>query len=150
MWFWNFNWWTCKYDWTFKGICESKLFKRWASKKNELVYHLNPSLRTFVSVTQDDLDWVYERYIFYKNENENLVKRFVIPQGGICSWYCHVILSKFKSVVRLLYRHKQNGNEFDNILFNFFNLLSGYFFALAIKFNKDEGIAEKEFISKNY
>lgn len=119
-------------------------------KINELVYHLNPSLRTFVSVTQDDLDWVYERYIFYKNENENLVKRFVIPQGGICSGYCHVILSKFKYVVRLLYRHKQNGNEFDNILFNFFNLLSGYFFALAIKFNKDEGIAEKEFISKNY
>lgn len=111
---------------------------------------MNPSLRTFVSVTQDDLDWVYERYIFYKNENENLVKRFVIPQGGICSGYCHVILSKFKYVVRLLYRHKQNGNEFDNILFNFFNLLSGYFFALAIKFNKDEGIAEKEFISKNY
>ena len=35
-------------------------------KINELVYHLNPSLRTFVSVTQDDLDWVYERYIFYK------------------------------------------------------------------------------------
>lgn len=119
-------------------------------KINELVYHLNPSLRTFVSVTQYDLDWVYERYIFYKNENENLVKRFVIPQGGICSGYCHVILSKFKYVVRLLYRHKQNGNEFDNILFNFFNLLSGYFFALAIKFNKDEGIAEKEFISKNY
>lgn len=119
-------------------------------KINELFYHLNPSLRTFVSVTQDDLDWVYERYIFYKNENENLVKRFVIPQGGICSGYCHVILSKFKYVVRLLYRHKQNGNEFDNILFNFFNLLSGYFFALAIKFNKDEGIAEKEFISKNY
>ena len=102
-------------------------------KINELVYHLNPSLR-----------------IFYKSENENLVKRFVIPQGGICSGYCHVIRSKFKSVVRLLYRHKQNGNEFDNILFNFFNLLSGYFFALAIKFNKDEGIAEKEFISKNY
>ena len=119
-------------------------------KINELVYHLNPSLRTFVSVTQDDLDWVYDRYIFYKSENENLVKRFVIPQGGICSGYCHVIRSKFKSVVRLLYRHKQNGNEFDNILFNFFNLLSGYFFFFVIKFNKDEGIAEKEFISKNY
>ena len=61
-----------------------------------------------------------------------------------------IYFTKFKYVVRLLYRHKQNGNEFDNILFNFFNLLSGYFFALAIKFNKDEGIAEKEFISKNY
>lgn len=50
----------------------------------------------------------------------------------------------------MIYRHKENGNEVPNLLFNFFNLLSGYFFSLSIKFNHDEGICEKEFVSKNY
>ena len=50
----------------------------------------------------------------------------------------------------MLYRYKEQGNEVDELLFDFANLLSGYFFILALKFNKDEEIKETEFISRNY
>lgn len=116
----------------------------------EIIYHLNASLRTFVSLGEEDLNWINDRYTTYRNENLGLVKKFVLPQGGVCACYSHVIRSKCKGIVRLIYRHKQNGNDVPNILFNFFNILSGYFFSLCIKFNKDEGIKEKDFISKNY
>ena len=52
-------------------------------KINELVYHLNPSLRTFVSVTQDDLDWVYERYIFYKSENASMFTPLFLQNDNV-------------------------------------------------------------------
>lgn len=116
----------------------------------EIVYHLNPTLRTFLSLDEKDLNWINEKYMIYKNEYKGLVKKFVLPQGCICAGYSHIIRSKCKSIVRMIYRYKKNGNEVPDLLFNFFNLLSGYFFALAIKFNYDENIQEKEFVSKNY
>ena len=133
-----------------RGFVKDEALRDELEKVCEIVYHLNPTLRTFLSLNEEDLNWINERYMFYKNEYKDLVKKFVIPQGGVCACYAHVIRSKCKAVVRMIYRHKENGHEVPNLLFNFFNLLSGYFFSLAIKFNHDEGICEKEFISKNY
>lgn len=120
------------------------------SKINELVYHLNASLRTFVSVTDDELNWLYERTKTYEEEVKGTFQKFVIPEGGVAGSYCHIIRTKCKSLVRLIHRHKEQGNKVDDIILDFANLLSGYFFILALKLNKDEGIKETEFISRNY
>ena len=120
------------------------------SKINELVYHLNASLRTFVSVTDDELNWLYERTKTYEKEVKGLFQKFVLPEGGVAGSYCHVIRTKCKALVRLIHRHKEQGNNVDDIILDFANLLSGYFFILALKINKDEGLEETEFISRNY
>ncbi len=134
----------------FRSFVSDKDLKDELERVCEIIYHLNASLRTFVSLTEDDLMWINERYSTYKRENFGRLKRFVVPEGGTRACFAHVIRSKCKSIVRLIYRYKEKGNEVDSLLFNFFNLLSGYFFALAIECNKKDGINEKEFISKNY
>lgn len=120
------------------------------SKINELVYHMNASLRTFVSLTEDELKWLENKTLTYQKEIEGRMNKFVLPEGGVCGSYAHIIRTKCKALVRLLHRHKEQGNEVDELLFDFANLLSGYFFTLALKLNKDEGIEETEFISRNY
>jgi cob(I)alamin adenosyltransferase len=120
------------------------------SKINELVYHMNASLRTFVSITEDELKWLESRSLVYQEEIKGRINKFVLPEGGVCASYAHIIRTKFKALVRLLHRHKEQGNEVDQLLFDFSNLLSGYFFILALKLNKDENIEETEFISRNY
>ena len=124
--------------------------KKELSEINELVYHMNASLRTFVSLTNDELKWLESRTVFYQDEIKGIFEKFVLPQGGVCGSYAHIIRTKCKALVRLLHRYKENGNDVDELLFDFENLLSGYFFVLDIKLNKDEGIQETEFISKNY
>lgn len=52
--------------------------------------------------------------------------------------------------MRLLYRHNQQGNEVPEQLFDLCNLLSGYFFHLALKLNGMESVEEIPYISRNY
>lgn len=120
------------------------------TKINELMYHMNASLRTKVSVTNEELLWVESRTKTYQEEIKDIVNKFVIPQGSTASSYAHIIRTKCKSLVRLIHRHKEQGNVVDEILFDFANLFSGYFFILALKLNKDENIQETEFVSRNY
>ncbi|KKY00961.1 MULTISPECIES: ATP:cob(I)alamin adenosyltransferase [Paraclostridium] len=133
-----------------RAFVQDENLKKELSKINELVYHMNASLRTFVSLTNDELKWLESRTVFYQDEIKGIFEKFVLPQGGVCGSYAHIIRTKCKALVRLLHRYKENGNDVDELLFDFANLLSGYFFVLAIKLNKDEGIQETEFISKNY
>lgn len=112
----------------------------------EIVYHINPSLRTFVSVTKDELDWIEQ----CMKLNSTGIKKFVLNHGSETACLSHIIRTKFKKLTRMLYQHIQNGNNIENILLDFTNLLSGYFFHLALKLNKINGVEEIEFISRNY
>ncbi|MBO3445313.1 ATP:cob(I)alamin adenosyltransferase [Clostridium sp. CCUG 7971] len=120
------------------------------SKINELMYHINPSIRTKTAVTQEELIWLEKRFLEIQDEVKDRFNKFVLPQGCTQAGYCHVIRSKCKSLVRLLSRYQEQGNEVDDLLFDFTNLFSGYFFVLALKFNKNNGLEETEFISRNY
>ncbi|MDR3174701.1 MAG: ATP--cob(I)alamin adenosyltransferase, partial [Treponema sp.] len=64
--------------------------------------------------------------------------------------YSHIIRNKCKSLVRLLYRHRQQGNPAEDLLFDFINLYSGYFYSLSLKLNQDEGVEEIPFTSRVY
>lgn len=116
----------------------------------ELVYHINPSLRTFVSVTEDELKFLEECTNKLRDEIKDRCDRFVLPVGGESAGHAHILRTKCKGLVRLLYRYSELGNEVSDILFDFTNLLSGYFFHLALKLNQLENIDEIEFQSRNY
>lgn len=116
----------------------------------ELVYHINPSLRTFVSVTHEELKWLENCTLRLQEETRSRCERFVLNQGCEDACRAHIIRVKFKALTRMLYRYIYCGNRVENILLDFTNLLSGYFFYLALKLNQLNGVDEIEFVSRNY
>jgi cob(I)alamin adenosyltransferase len=120
-------------------------------KANELMYHINPSLRTKVMVSAEELEWLYQKTQTLQRAVEGMLSPvFVIPQGCTQAAYSHVIRNKCKALVRLLSRHQQQGNTVNGILFDFCNLYSGYFYFLALWFNKIHGEEEIPFKSRVY
>jgi len=115
----------------------------------ELIYHINPSLRTRTTVTQDELLQLEGMVERHREEVGHRCKRFVLPQGSKEASLSHVLRVKCKSVVRLLYRHHGQGHEVDPLLLDFTNLLSGYFFFLALKLNELARVEEIQHISRN-
>lgn len=114
----------------------------------ELIYHMNPSLRTFFSVTEEEtarLAAAVERM-----QAESGVHGFVLPCGCQSACTAHLLRVKAKCLVRLLYRYLQRGKEVPNRLFDLANLLSGYFFSLALKLNVLSGVEECVYRSRNY
>lgn len=116
----------------------------------ELVYHINPSLRTFVSVTPEELLWLENCTQRLREETLTRCDKFILNQGCQSACVSHIIRTMFKRLVRMIYRHIYAGNQVPDILLDFANLLSGYFFFLSMKLNDMEQVEEVEFISKNY
>jgi cob(I)alamin adenosyltransferase len=122
---------------------------------NELMYHINPSLRTKVTVTEEELEWLHQKTTALQAAvQEGLPQKsgltFLIPQGCVQAAYSHVIRAKCKTLVRLLSRYRQQGNPVEEILFDFANLYSGYFYFLALRLNKNHGVEERAFVSRVY
>ena len=114
----------------------------------ELIYNINPTLRTRLTVTEEEaarLTAVVERL-----EGESTVHGFVLPQGCEAACTAHLLRVKGKCLVRLLYRHMRQGHEVPPLLVDVCNLLSGYFFLLALKLNVLTGTAEAAYVSRNY
>lgn len=116
----------------------------------ELVYHINPSLRTFVSVTEEELTWLEERTTVLYEQVKSRCDLFVLTQGCESACQAHILRSNFKALVRLLYRYNYNGNKVEDILYDFANLLSQYFFYLALRLNEINGVDEVAYKSRNY
>ena len=62
----------------------------------------------------------------------------------------YVMRTDGKKLVRMLYRHAQSGGRVEDRLFDFANLVSGYFFQLALWLNAQDGFEEIPFVSRNY
>jgi ATP:cob(I)alamin adenosyltransferase len=130
------------------------------TRANELMYHINPSLRTRPAVTDEELAWLdgktealrgeVQKASAEKDESSRPGARFVLPQGCTAASLSHVIRNKCKALARLLGRHRQQGHKTEEIIFDFVNLFSGYFFFLALKLNRESGIEEIEFKSRVY
>ncbi|MDE6406812.1 MAG: ATP--cob(I)alamin adenosyltransferase [Lachnospiraceae bacterium] len=114
----------------------------------ELVYHMNPTLRTSFTVTAGEtarLAGAVERL-----QAESSVHGFVLPCGCQSACTAHLLRVKAKCLVRLLYRYLQRGGEVPEGLLDLSNLLSGYFFLLALKLNAISGVEERSYHSRNY
>lgn len=114
----------------------------------ELIYHVNPTLRTRFTVTEEEvtrLAAAVERL-----QGESGVRGFVLPQGCVCACTAHLLRVRSKCLVRLLYRYMEGGGEAPDRLVDVCNLLSGYFFSLALKLNALAGTEEVPYASRNY
>ncbi|HHV97604.1 MAG TPA: ATP--cob(I)alamin adenosyltransferase [Clostridiaceae bacterium] len=133
-----------------RAIVNDRKLKEELLKICELIYHINPSLRTKVTVTQEELMWLEECTKRLHSEVGDRCKRFVVTQGSQAACQAHVLRVQCKALVRMLYRVAYSGKEVEPILFDFANLLSGYFFLLALKLNALDGVEEIDYVSRNY
>ena len=114
----------------------------------ELIYHINPALRTCMAVTREEV--AHLATAVERLQTETTMHGFVLPQGCAAACTAHVLRVKGKCLVRLLYRHMRQGHNVPNLLVDVCNLLSGYFFLLALKLNALAGTAELAYVSRNY
>lgn len=119
-------------------------------KLDELIYHANPTLRTFMSVAPEEIAWLKERTEALQEETKGLCERFVLPAGTPRACVAHILRTDGKRLVRMLYRHARRGGKVEEALFDFANLVSGYFFLLALQLNHADGFEEVPFVSRNY
>lgn len=116
----------------------------------ELVYHMNPTLRTRLTVTGEEISWVRERLEAHRASVAGRCDRFVLTQGSQTGCRAHLLRVSAKELVRLLYRHLHGGHVVPDGLFDLANLLSGYFFHLALRLNALDGVDEIPYESRNY
>jgi cob(I)alamin adenosyltransferase len=152
-----------------RSLVKDEALRNDLTRVNELMYHINPSLRTRTAVTDEELGWLdgKTRALRVKAQESSMEQgesspagggrpqpentaRFVLPQGCTAASLSHLIRSRCKALVRLLSRHRQQGHKTEEILFDFINLFSGYFFFLALRLNRDSGFEEIEFKSRVY
>lgn len=133
------------------AMCQEETIRAELLRIDELIYHLNPSLRTKTTITEEEVQWLHQRVEELKKEGENRFQSFcVLPQGSVRGSLAHVIRADCKALVRLLHRHEQQGHETDHRVIDFANLLSGYFFGMAVWLNGLDQVEECPFKSRNY
>lgn len=118
------------------------------TKLGELIYHANPSLRTFCSITSEEVLWLKDEIDLLRSKVKG--EGFVLPAGCKEACVAHTLRTEGKELVRLLYRHLYNGNYVSEILIDFCNLISGYFFTLSLYINYVLNVNEIPFKSRNY
>ena len=96
------------------------------------------------------MTWLVEAKERLEAETKERYQRFVPTQGSRSACIAHVIRTKFKEIVRMVYRHVQAGNRVPEELIDICNILSNYFFFLAMKLNQMDGVEEVEYQSRNY
>lgn len=116
----------------------------------ELIYHMNPTLRTRLTVTPEECSRLHAAVQRLQCEAEGRCKLFVLPAGCREAGDAHLLRVRAKQLVRLLYRYAEQGHEVPPLLFDLANLLSGYFFSLALVLNERAGVDEIPFVSRNY
>lgn len=117
----------------------------------EMIYHLNPTLRTKFSLTPKEVDTFKEIVSDLEKTYSQNTKGFLLPQGCESACLCHIIRTKSKALVRMVYRYMYiTQHETSETMLDFCNLLSAYFFFLAIKCNQMNEVDEISFESRNY
>lgn len=134
------------------GLLISKVddnYKDELLKVAEIVYHFNPTLRTKLNVSDEEIDFLKSKVDFYANILGNI--GFVLPVGCEGACISHELRVLSKDLVRLIYRDiLLNSKIVDDKTIDIANLLSGYFFMFALILNKDSGVEEIPFKSRFY
>ncbi|ONI38058.1 hypothetical protein AN640_02955 [Candidatus Epulonipiscium fishelsonii] len=116
----------------------------------ELVYHINPTLRTFLSVTPEEFEVLLECHNKLKHFTKGRCEMFVLPFGSRNATYAHIIRNNFKSLSRIAYAEERLGHSVPDLLHDILGILSNYFFYLSLYFNMSQDIEEIPFVSRNY
>ncbi len=116
----------------------------------ETLYHLNPTLRTFLSVSEDEFCRIKEAAKKLKEQTKGRCEMFVLPYGSGPATFSHIIRNNFKALSRLAYDQERLGNPVPSLLHDILGIMSNYFFYLSLFLNMQEGIEEIPYISRNY
>lgn len=127
-----------------------KDFKKELTKINELVYHLNPCVRSKTHLEAHEVAWLYSRYQAYEFVTKERESLFVLPGGSTLASTLHILRTKCKHLVRLLHLITEEETQVHESLFDFSNVLANYFFVAAMYANKLDGIDEIPFTSRVY
>lgn len=133
-----------------RALCSEEDIRQELVQINTLIYHANPSLRTGVSITPEEIRWLQERTQHWQQRTQGRCEQFVLPQGSERGCVAHVLRTGCKQAVRMIYRFWQRGGRQEHLVLDFFSLLSGYFFMLALELNGRDGVEEIPFTSRNY
>lgn len=115
----------------------------------ELIYHVNPTTRTKLTVTEEEIAWLLERVNAMNELTYEENRPFVLPMGTICSSYAHILRAKAKNIVRLLYRMDYGGKNWSAAVWCS-QLTLRLLFMLALYLNQLENGEEVPFVSRNY
>ncbi len=116
----------------------------------ELLYHFNPTLRTRLTVTNAERARLAAAEERLRAQAAGRCARFVLTQGCAAACTAHLLRVRAKCLVRLLYRCLQRGGHVPDAALDIANLLSGYYFALALTLNAMAGVEEIPYVSRNY
>ncbi|MCL2021418.1 MAG: ATP:cob(I)alamin adenosyltransferase [Betaproteobacteria bacterium] len=120
-----------------------------------LALHANGSVRGRLAVSEDDLDWLHQRYDHFGQEIEarepDRLKNFVLPRGISPVPQLHQARSTAKKALRCLVRvEEENQREIPPEIPRFLNLLCNFCFLLTVLVNQRRGVTEPRFVSKSY
>ncbi len=116
-----------------------------------LIYHMNGSLRGQCAVREEDAEHLSRLCDGYAHYAVVCGSKFVLPLGHPAACLAHIARTRAKALVRLLFReHERCPRDADALLIRLGNLLSNYFFLLALKINAEHGIAEIPFQTQSY
>ncbi len=116
----------------------------------ETLYHLNPTLRTFLSVTEEEFCRIKDSAARLKEQTKGRCEMFVLPYGSTPATFSHIIRNNFKALSRLVYEHERLGHTVPPLLHDLLGIMSNYFFYLSLFLNMEEGIDEIPYTSRNY
>lgn len=86
-------------------------------------------------ITTEDLDWIIDKYKEIRNQCKPL-GGYIYPNGHKASTLMHVIRSRTRSLIRVIYwMEKTEKRKIDNLI-EFTNMLSNYYFYVAVKINE--------------
>jgi len=114
-----------------------------------LAYHINGSVRGKLAITEEELQWLSNRYDYYVGQVGDVIKQFLLPQGSEAGALLHVCRSEAKKSYRALHKVSEE-REVPEILFDFLGLLANVFFVMAVYINHKQGVDEIPFVSKSY
>lgn len=130
------------------SLVENEKLKNELISVCELIYHLNPALRTELKLSDEEIGYLKNRVSELSGEFEGV--GFVLPMGTTAASVVHLLRVEAKEIVRLLHIGEQTDHEVNPKIFDALNLLSAYFFFIALKLNKEAGVEERKFVSRNY
>lgn len=116
----------------------------------EIIYHLSATLRTELSISEEEYNKLADITSKLQTEISKNCKSLVLPQGGVCASLSHILRVQARTALRIVYKHIEQGNGVEPLVLDILNLLSEYFFVLALKLNKLENIDEIPITSRNY
>ena len=91
---------------------EVELLREELERLQPMIYHLNGSVRGKCAVTEDDHQWLLERYRFHKAATADCLNGFVLPRGASPVPQLNRASSDSKKVMRLMFHRPGESSVF--------------------------------------